>query len=275
VQDPAAERAAERASRSSFYTGMRILPRGQREAMFEIYAFCRAVDDIADDPGAREGRLAALDAWRADIDALYAGAAPTRLAGLSHAVRDFDLRREDFLAIIDGMEMDVRADIRAPDRATLDLYCDRVACAVGRLSVRVFGMPHDAGLALAHHLGRALQLTNILRDLDEDASMGRLYLPREALRDCGIISTDPRAVLAHPLLNHACNVIVALAIGEFQAARMIMAHEPRRTVRAPRIMGQAYRLILDRLIARGFEPPRARVRLPRAKILLIVLRNLI
>ena len=254
---------------------MRILPRDQREAMFEIYAFCRAVDDIADDPGAREERLAALESWRGDVAALYAGAAPARLAGLSRAVRDFDLQRADFLAIIDGMEMDVRADIRAPDRATLDVYCDRVACAVGRLSVRVFGMPHDAGLALAHHLGRALQLTNILRDLDEDAAMGRLYLPREALRDAGIISTDPRTVLAHPLLDHACNVIVALAIGEFEAARLIMAHEPRRTVRAPRIMGQAYRLILERLLARGFEPPRAPVRLPRAKILLIVLRNLI
>jgi len=190
-------------------------------------------------------------------------------------VRDIDLQREDFLAIIDGMEMDVRADIRAPDHATLDVYCDRVACAVGRLSVRVFGMPREAGLALAHHLGRALQLTNILRDLDEDAAMGRLYLPREALRDAGIISTDPHTVLAHPLLEQPCNVIVALAIGEFEAADGIMAHEPRRTVRAPRIMGQAYRLILDRLIARGFEPPRAPVRLPRAKILLIVLRNFI
>ena len=254
---------------------MRILPRGQREAMFEIYAFCRAVDDIADDPGPREGRLAALESWRGDIAALYAGVAPARLAGLARAVRDFDLGREDFLAIIDGMEMDVRADIRAPDRATLDVYCDRVACAVGRLSVRVFGMPREAGLALAHHLGRALQLTNILRDLDEDAGMGRLYLPREALRDAGIISTDPGVVLAHPLLEQPCNVIVALAIGEFEAANAIMANEPRRTVRAPRIMGQAYRLILDRLIARGFDPPRAPVRLPRAKILLIVLRNLI
>jgi phytoene synthase len=272
---PAVERAAERASRSSFYTGMRILPRGQREAMFEIYAFCRAVDDIADDSGPREGRVAALAAWRSDIDAVYAGAAPARLAGLARAVRDFDLQRQDFLAIIDGMEMDVRADIRAPDRATLDMYCDRVACAVGRLSVRVFGMPREAGLALAHHLGRALQLTNILRDLDEDAAMGRLYLPREALRDSGIISTDPRTVLTHPLLDHACNVIVALAIAEFAAASVVMAHQPRRMVRAPRIMGQAYRLILDRLIARGFEPPRPPVRLPRAKILLIVLRNLI
>jgi phytoene synthase len=270
----AGERAAERASRSSFYTGMRILPRGQREAMFEIYAFCRAVDDIADDPGPREGRLAALQTWRRDIEALYNGVAPARLAGLARSVSAFDLAREDFLAVIDGMEMDVSADIRAPDLATLDMYCDRVACAVGRLSVRVFGLPHEAGVALAHHLGRALQLTNILRDLDEDAAMGRLYLPREALRDTGIISTDPRTVLAHPLLGHACNVPIALAIGEFQAANAIMAHQPRRTVRAPRIMGQAYRLILERLVARGFDPPRARVRLPRVKILLIVLRNL-
>jgi presqualene diphosphate synthase len=267
--------AAERASGSSFYRAMRILPRSQREAMFEIYAFCRAVDDIADDPGPREGRLAALQTWRSDIDTLYAGPAPTRLAGLSRAVRSFDLQREDLLAIVDGMEMDVLADIRAPDRATLDLYCDRVACAVGRLSVRVFGMPREAGLALSHHLGRALQLTNILRDLDEDAALGRLYLPREALRDVGIISTDPRTVLAHPLLEQACNVLVALAIGEFAAAGAIMAHQPRRTVRAPRLMGEAYRLILDRLIARGFAPPRAPVRLPRAKILLIVLRNFI
>ena len=151
--------AAERASRSSFYTGMRILPRAQREAMFEIYSFCRAVDDIADDPGPRELRRAQLDRWRTDIDAVYRGAPPPQLAGLAQAVRAFDLQRQDFIAIIDGMEMDVVADIRAPDRATLDLYCDRVACAVGRLSVRVFGMERQAGLALAHHLGRALQLT--------------------------------------------------------------------------------------------------------------------
>jgi presqualene diphosphate synthase len=271
----AVERAAERASRSSFYNGMRILPRPQREAMFEIYAFCRAVDDIADDPGPREPRLAALVQWRSDLDALYAGAPPPRLAGLARAARGFDLDREDFFAVIAGMEMDVLADIRAPDYATLDLYCDRVACAVGRLSVRVFGMERQGGLALAHHLGRALQLTNILRDLDEDAAMGRLYLPREALRDVGIISTDPGTVLSHPLLEHACAVLVAMAKAEFKAADAIMRRTPRRIVRAPRIMADAYRLILDRLVARGFIPPRAAVRLPRTRIVLIVLRNLI
>ena len=183
--------------------------------MFEIYSFCRAVDDVADDPGPREPRREHLQRWRADIDALYRGAPPQQLTGLARAVQEFDLQREDFLAVIDGMEMDVVADIRAPDAATLALYCDRVACAVGRLSVRVFGMERGAGLALADHLGRALQLTNILRDLDEDAAMGRLYLPREALRDCGIISTDPTTVLANPMLGEACGVLVRQAQGAF------------------------------------------------------------
>ncbi len=267
--------AAERAARSSFYKGMRILPRTQREAMFEIYSFCRAVDDIADDLGPREGRRAQLAQWRSDIGAIYRGAPPPDLAGLAQAVRQFDLQREDFIAIIDGMEMDVVADIRAPDRATLDLYCDRVACAVGRLSVRVFGMAHDAGLALALHLGRALQLTNILRDLDEDASLGRLYLPREALQATGITVTDPREIVAHPAIGKVCAVIIDLAETEFRAARAIMTKSPRRVVRAPRIMGEAYHIILEKLVARGFAPPRAPVRLPRAKLLLIVLRNLV
>ena len=254
---------------------MRILPRAKREAMFEIYSFCRAVDDIADDPGPRGGRREQLRVWRADVDALYGGAPPPHLIGLAQAVRQFQLKREDFISVIDGMEMDVVADIRAPDQATLDLYCDRVACAVGRLSVRVFGMESEAGLALANHLGRALQLANILRDLDEDAAMGRLYLPREALQAAGITATDPAAVLADPALGKVCAVMVEAARAHFVKASAIMAQSPRRVVRAPRIMGEAYRAILDRLVARGFAPPRRPVRLPRARLLFIVLRNLV
>src|ERR1700720_362756 len=164
------------ASGSSFYAAMRILPRHQREAMFQIYSFCRHVDDIADSDGPRDERLAALQVWRDDIDALYGGQPPARLADYVASVKRFDLERADFLAIVDGMEMDVPQDIRAPDLATLDLYCDRGAGAVGRLSVRVFGLARDDGILLAYHLGRALQLTNILRDVDEDAAIGRLYL---------------------------------------------------------------------------------------------------
>ena len=178
--------AAARASGSSFYNAMRILPRAQREAMFEIYSFCRQVDDIADSSGPRGERREQLERWRADIDGLYVNKLSPRTLGLAVAVREFRLRREDFHAVIDGMAMDVTGDIRAPDWAILDLYCDRVASAVGRLSTKIFGIEDGPGTALAHHLGRALQLTNILRDLDEDAALGRLYLPREALLAAGI-----------------------------------------------------------------------------------------
>jgi phytoene synthase len=266
--------AAARSRGSSFYAGMRILPRPQREAMFEIYSFCRAVDDIADDGGPLPPRKAALEKWRRDIDALYAGAAPRTLPpGLIVAVRAFDLQRADFHDVIDGMEMDVDADIRAPDLATLDLYCDRVASAVGRLSVRVFGLPANDGVALAHHLGRALQLTNILRDLDEDAAIGRLYLPREPLRAAGIADTEPQAVLAHPALGAACAPVIAMADAHFREARKIMARCSRRTVRAPMIMAEAYQPILAQLTARGFAPPRARIGASKWRILLAVLRH--
>jgi len=264
--------AATRASGSSFYFAMRILPAAQREAMFEIYAFCRAVDDIADGDAPRPARSAALAQWRRDIDALYAGAPPPALAGLARAVKQFGMRKEDFLAVIDGMEMDAVEDIRAPDFATLDLYCDRVASAVGRLSVRVFGMGEQDGTALAHHLGRALQLTNILRDIDEDAGLGRLYLPREGLAAAGIAATDPKAVAAHPGLDAACRMVVERARAHFAEAEKIMARAPRRVVRAPRIMGKAYRRILDAMAARGFAPPRQRVRISKPHLIGIALR---
>jgi phytoene synthase len=264
--------AATRASGSSFYFAMRILPVVQREAMFEIYSFCRAVDDIADGDAPRAERSAALAQWRRDIDALYAGSAPAALASLAKAVTQFGMRREDFLAVIDGMEMDAVEDIRAPDFAALDLYCDRVASAVGRLSVRVFGMTEQDGIALAHHLGRALQLTNILRDIDEDAGIGRLYLPREGLAAAGITSTDPVTVAAHSNLDVACRMVVERARSHFAEAEKIMTRSPRRAVRAPRIMGKAYRKILDTMAARGFAPPRQRVRISKLHLIGIALR---
>jgi phytoene synthase len=265
--------AAERASGSSFYNAMRVLPRAQRDAMFEIYSFCRQVDDIADSSGPRALRRQQLERWRADLGALYAGKPAPRTQGLVAPVRDFGLRREDFHAVIDGMEMDVVADICAPDEATLDIYCDRVASAVGRLSVRVFGMEEPDGLALAHHLGRALQLTNILRDLDEDASIGRLYLPIQVLRTAGISAIDPASVLASPALGMVCADIVERARAHFAQADIVMVRSPRRTVRAPRIMAEAYLAILDRLVDRGWSPPRRPIHLPRARLLWIIMRH--
>lgn len=260
------------ASGSSFYAAMRILPREQREAMFQIYSFCRQVDDIADSDGPREQRLAALQQWREDIDALYQGHPPARLRDYVASVKRFGLEREDFLAIVDGMEMDVPQDIRAPDLATLDLYCDRVASAVGRLSVKVFGLPREDGILLAHHLGRALQLTNILRDIDEDAAIGRLYLPKEGLVQAGISSTDPLVVAADPAVPKVCAPLVDRARNHFAQADQIMARNSRRAVRAPRIMSKYYGSILALLVARGFANPRTPVRLNKAARIAILLR---
>jgi phytoene synthase len=257
---------------SSFYAAMRILPRPQREAMFQVYSFCRYVDDIADSGRPRDVRITALQRWRDDIDALYRGQPPERLADYQESVRAFGLKREDFVAIIDGMEMDVDADIRAPDEATLDLYCDRVASAVGRLSVRIFGLPEGEGIELSHHLGRALQLTNILRDIDEDAAIGRLYLPSELLHAAGITATDPLTVAEDPALPKVCAPLVERALKHFAAADKVMARNSRRVVKAPRIMGKYYYSILQLLIARGFAPPRAPVKLGKASKIAILLQ---
>jgi squalene synthase HpnD len=267
--------AAGRAHGSSFYAAMRIMPREQREAMFEVYSFCRAVDDIADDQGPVAQRLELLEQWRRNIDAIYLGERRGDLAGLAAAVRDFNLESDDFRAIIDGMEMDVRQNIQAPSFVELDLYCDRVASAVGRLSTRVFRMPQEKGKHLAEHLGRALQLTNVLRDLDEDAAMSRLYLPREFLDEAGITSSSPDAVLAHPALPEVCGRVVSLARWRFAEADKIMKVHPRRLVRTPWIMADAYKSILKALVARGWTAPRASVRLSKPRLILIVLQHFI
>ena len=271
---PEIEAVRRKAAGSSFYSAMRLMPKAEREAMYAIYAFCRAVDDIADSgAGTRAERHGALDAWRDDVARLCAGAAPGRAAFLSETVARYRPRLEDFLAVIDGMDMDVAADIVAPDLATLDLYCDRVASAVGRLSIKVFGMEEAPGFALAHHLGRALQLTNILRDLDEDAAIHRLYLPREFLVEAGVTIGEPLEALADSAIDKACRDVVRLAHGYYCEAGRILAAKPKGNLRAPRLMAAVYSEILRKMETQGWAPPRSRVRIPKAQLATIVLRQ--
>ena len=136
-------------------------------------------------------------------------------------------------------------------------------------------MSEPDGEMLAHHLGRALQLTNILRDLDEDAKLGRLYLPRDALQSAGIATDDPKAAIADPRIGPACNFRVGRITDHFKSADEILARTPRRAARAPRIMEAAYRHMFERLLGRGFNPPRAAVRLSRSRLFGIALRHAI
>jgi squalene synthase HpnD len=259
---------------SSFYAGMRVLPKAERTAMFAIYAFCRAVDDIADEEGiSPQTRNRDLDAWRQDLAGLYAGADPGRCAFLAEPVARFGLRESDFLAVIDGMQMDVDTNIIAPDLPMLELYCDRVAVAVGRLSVKAFGMAEAPGDELAHHLGRALQLTNILRDLDEDAQIGRLYLAREWLEAAGILTRDPAAVIADPRVDTAARRCAALAHTHYAAADRVMAARPNGRLIAPRLMSAVYAAILNKMEHVGWAPSRARVKLSKTTLLAILVKR--
>ncbi len=259
---------------TSFYWAMRLLPKDRRNGMYAVYAFCREVDDIADDTTPPEQKKAALTAWHAEIDALYGGR-PRHLVAraLSEPVLRYALRRCDFHAVIDGMEMDAAQDIRAPDLATLDLYCARVAGAVGHLSVHVFGDSGPAAHAVADALGRALQLTNILRDLDEDAQRGRLYLPRELLDRHGIRSAAPIDVLRHPALPSVCRDLAVVAERHFAEADRAMAGCSRRAMRPAAVMGALYRATLDALLRSGWRDPTTRISLSKAQKLWLVLRH--
>ncbi len=239
---------------TSFMRGMRILPRDRRTAMHAIYAFCRLVDDVADDDDASlVGRMQALDGWRTRVHELYAGQASDAVTRvLLAAIRRYDLRQADFIAVIDGMRSDSEQAIVAPRLAELDLYCDRVASAVGRLSVRAFGDSSDDADVVAFHLGRALQITNILRDLAEDAGRGRLYLPREWL-DAEGVPHAPDAALAHPRIGAVCARMVAEAHRHFEAASVAMARCDRRAMRPARLMGATYAALLARLDQRGWS----------------------
>lgn len=264
--------AIVRRAGTSFYRGMRVLPRDRRTAMYAVYAFCRLVDDVADEPAPMAEKLAGLAQWRERVETLYAGRASDAVTRvLLPAIAAYGLRQEDFIAVIDGMAMDTETAIVAPDLATLDLYCDRVAAAVGRLSVRAFGDDSADADQVAWHLGRALQFTNILRDVAEDAERGRLYLPLEWLEEAGM-PTDPEAALVHPALPALCARMAAAAHRHFTQADAAMARCKPRAMRPARLMGATYAALLDRMQERGWSNLHERVSLSKLEKLRIALR---
>ncbi|MFL5287084.1 MAG: presqualene diphosphate synthase HpnD [Rhodopila sp.] len=261
-----------KAAGTSFYHGMRVLPSDRRHTMYAIYIFCRIVDDIADEAGTLDEKRQALGVWRDRIAGLYEGRsddAVTRV--LAAAAPLYKLRAEDFIAVIDGVQMDAESVIVAPSSELLDLYCDRVAAAVGRLSVRAFGDTSPAADRVAHALGRALQLTNILRDIYEDAERGRLYLPAEYLKEAGV-PADPVAALKAPGLPNVCKRVAARAHEYFRTASAEMKYCDRRAMRPARLMGATYDALLSALEKRGWSHLEERVSLPRWRKLWLVCR---
>ncbi|MGE0409390.1 MAG: presqualene diphosphate synthase HpnD [Amphiplicatus sp.] len=247
-------RATVERSGTSFAAGMRILSKPRREAMHAIYAFCREVDDIADDDTDVVEKRIGLAAWRAEIDRLYAGRpqTPTGVALLG-PVRAFDLPRDEFLLMIEGMEMDAEGPIVAPPLETLFRYTRCVAGAVGMLSMPVFGAPRsEAAARFALSLGDALQFTNILRDIREDASIGRLYLPREFLERHGAPLT-PEEIVGAKGLPEVARDLGAVAKEKFAGARAALKDLDWRVLRPALLMMGVYEAYLQKIESRGWS----------------------
>lgn len=245
--------AAAPTTGSTFFWPMLLLPPSQRGAMFAIYRFCREVDDIVDLPGDPAEKHARLTAWRDRLGSLYLGMPPRGRVetGLQAAIRRYRLPRAELEAVVDGVAMDL-SDMRAPPLDVFRTYCRRVAGAVGLLSIHVFDRadPDTEGFALA--LGEALQATNILRDLRDDAAIGRLYVPREYLLQADIPDTLPEAVLGHARFGVACERLAEHAEARYLEAEDFLRHWPKRRLWSARAMMVLYRRLLDRMRARGW-----------------------
>ncbi|RDD61133.1 presqualene diphosphate synthase HpnD [Ferruginivarius sediminum] len=268
-----------RKSGSSFFWGMRLLPRERREAIYAVYAYCREVDDIADGDAPDSVKHRQLAEWRAEVERLYAGT-PTHpvTRALAAPVRRFGLPKEELLAILDGMERDARGGIVAPTDAALRSYCRQVAGAVGMLAMHIFAdgdtrADRATCEELAITLGEGLQLTNILRDLGDDAARGRLYLPEEVLQAAGVTAREPRDILRDPALPAACAMLARTARQRFARSRALMERLDKGTARPCRLMLEIYARILDTLETSGWRHPERRVRVPKWTKLWIVLRH--
>ncbi len=260
-------------SSTSFLWGMRVLPAERRRAMYAIYAFCREVDDVADEPGETAEKKRGLGAWREEIARLYAGKPqwPTSRA-LLQPVRRFGLPREEFLAVIDGVEIDAAPAVRMQTLDDLLNYCRKVAGAVGMLSIHAFGVPRDPGYQIAETLGNAVQLTNILRDVKEDAAIERLYVPLEMVKRHGVTEGSLSDVFIHPGFAAACADLAELARDYYAATDRLLARLGWRQMRPIVMMMAVYREILRRLEKRGWTRIESPVRLTRARKLWLALR---
>lgn len=264
------------ASGTSFSAGMSILPKERRNAMYALYAFCREVDDIADDGETKAARQEGLRIWRERISNLFQNGKPedSITQALLPAIRRFKLVEIDFQDIINGMAMDAEENICAPDMAKLDSYCDLVASAVGRVSVRIFGENSDNGMKVAHHLGRALQLTNILRDLAEDAERGRLYLPEELLAKHKVSTRIPKDVLSDNNIKAVCRDLASHANDHFLGADNSINACSRSKMRPAIIMRDYYFAIFNKLVEKDWKYPFTRVSLSRLQKLWLALKHL-
>jgi phytoene synthase len=263
-------------SQSNFYYAFLFLPPERRAALDAVYAFCRLVDDVVDEEAPTTEKTAGLERWRRELDAVYAGATPTHpvTEGLRRAVEHFPIRRQDMADIIDGCAMDVAQD-RYDTWEALRTYCYRVASAVGLMCIEIFGHSSEDARRYAIDLGIALQLTNIIRDVAEDARRGRVYLPQEDLERFGVTEAELTSTTGAPseavvrLLRFEAN----RARNHYLRARAAIGPEEKRRLVVAEIMGDIYFALLEEIEANGYDVFRGKARVRRRRKMAIAVRN--
>ena len=265
-----------RASGSSFFLPMMMLPREKREAMLALYAFCRETDDVADEIEDPAESRALIDAWRGEVRALYRGTPrhPVTRA-LAGPIERFGLAERHFMEILEGFEMDGGGAMLRPTLAELERYCHCVAGCVGLLSVEIFEYRARSIPTFARHLGQAFQLTNILRDVAEDARRGRIYLPQELLERQGLAGIGPDAIGRTPGVEKVCGALGGMARRHFGAASEALPRSERRAMRPAILMRSVYEAYLDRIERAGFPVAGARIRFSATQKLRLVVGGLL
>lgn len=254
-----------RRSGSSFASAFWMLPKPKRNALHAIYAFCRLADDIADDPAIAGDRTALLARWREELDGAFRGHAQHAVGvALSDAIASYQLPERVFLDLLDGVEFDL-ADRPIETFDDLRLYCYRVASTVGMLVVRILGFKNPRSLEFAETLGIAVQLTNVLRDVGDDASTGRIYLPKDELERFGVSAESILAGQRTDELQLMLSFYAKRAASFYDRAKQLLPDEDRRALRPATAMGRIYRALLDELIERQFPCFEQSVRLSRPR----------
>lgn len=255
------EKAAS--SGSSFYYSFLFLPKAKRQAITALYAFCREVDDIADDCKDISVARIKLAWWRTEIAHLYAGKPQHPVSkALAEAIERYHLDEEHFLEIIDGMEMDLDQN-RYADFKQLQLYCYRVASVVGLLSVQIFGFKDRKTLKYAHDLGMALQLTNIIRDVGEDARRNRIYLPLDELKKFGVTEAEILNSQSSDRTQALLEFQIERAETFYDRALLELPSKDRKTQRTGLMMAAIYRTLLREIKADNpIQVLNARISLP-------------
>jgi phytoene synthase len=247
--------AITRKSASNLALAFILLPKPKRDAMSALYAFCREVDDVADEETATvEQRRAGLAAWRADVQRACSGDAPEFPVSreLQAVIQEFRLRYELFDELIKGCEMDLETK-RYETHEQLELYCYRVASVVGLLSIEIFGYRNPACRDYAVHLGKALQLTNILRDVRTDAERDRIYLPLADLQAFNVTEAEIFRYEYSEQFGRLAQSVAARAREHYRRARATLPAEDRRSMVAAELMGAVYWRLLCKLEARQFN----------------------